>query len=45
MHQHSYQLNTANMAVQKYDCIFVSPFVKNISFSCDYLKQFHIEKN
>ena len=43
MQQHNCQLNSMNWTVEKYDRIFAYPIVENISFSCDYLKQFHIE--
>jgi len=44
MQQHNWQLNTANMIVERYDRVFVSCDAKIISFSCDYLKQFNIKK-
>lgn len=44
MQQRNHQLNGMTAIVNKYDCVFASPDAKNISFSCDYLKQFHIKK-
>ncbi len=44
MQQRGYQLNRKHWTVEN-DCFFASPIVENISFSCDYLKQFFIKTN
>jgi hypothetical protein len=45
MQQLNCQLNNKKQAGHADRHIFVSPMTENISFSCDYLKQFHIENN
>lgn len=43
MEQRIHQLREMKLVANKCDYIFVSPDTQNISFGCDYLKQFYIQ--